>query len=176
MTHNSIYSANLTHSITQGSGSFARQGDSIQMLSFKLKGVVESATAASAYQFRVMLLFSGEEYNGEALNEQLEASEIFFPTTGQNWQPNGIVNPKAVTCVYDQTIDINSQVQGAKDLSHISVSVPLNQKFQYQSPTSNFGKDNSLYLVVIGAVTGGLAGVTNIGDCVFGGDLVFKNL
>ena len=65
--HNNIYSANLTAAIGQGTLNSTRQGDSIFLESLKIKGYMLSAATAGAYQFRLLIGWSGEEYNPSGL-------------------------------------------------------------------------------------------------------------
>lgn len=176
MTHNTIYTLNITQAITQGTSNSNRQGDSIFMSSLALKGMVFSAVTANAYQFRILVGWSGVEYAAATLTSGLGANEIFLPSTGASFQTNGIINPKAFQAIYDNTIDINSQVAATIDICRIVERLRLNHKFNFRQGGSTFGDTRNLYLVAIACVNGGTTGVTAAGQAFVATDLVFKNL
>lgn len=177
MLHSVIYTNNVTAQIGVGTTNSSRQGDQIYMKGLRVQGNVFTDVLASAYQYRVMVVMSGEEYDfGMSFGAGLTPDQIFLPATGGLFQSNGIVNTKAITVLYDQMIQINSQVAGALDTAGVSFYVPLNRKFQYKEGGSEFGKSKNLYLVIIGDAAGGGLGVTDSGSCQFSTDLNFKNL
>lgn len=179
-THNTIYTNNITAQVTQGTGNDNRQGDQIFMRGLNIRGSVFTNSTANAYQYRILVGYSGEEYNpgiafGTGANG-LAIGEIFLPNTGINFTTHGIINSKAFTVLYDQTLDVNSQIAATVDVSHVNIYVPLNQKFAYQSAASVYGKTKNLYVIAIGSVAGGTAGTTAAGVVSFTTDLTYKNL
>jgi len=175
LVHNSIFTTNLTSKITQGTANTDRIGDAVYLVSLKLKGLVNTPTTAGAYCYRVIIGWSGEEYNVSASTSGLTTAEIFLPTQGGNFPGGSNINPKAFTCLYDEFIDINSIVTAVADLQTMSIKVPLNQKFVYQASGSIYGKLKNLYLVVIAHVVGGTTGTTACGSMVLNADVVFQD-
>lgn len=178
MTHNTIYTNNITAQVTAGTTNQSRQGDSIYLMGLKVTGNFITATTAGAYRYRCMILTSGEEYNfGAAFGSLgLTNTEIFLPNTGSAVRPSSIVNNKAVTVLYDQQFDVASQIAATSDIVSTEFYVPLKQKFSYQDEGAIFGKTKNIYLVIIGYVAGGSNSVTSTGGGYFNTDLVFKNL
>lgn len=176
LLQNTIYTNNLTAQLQTGVFNESRQGDACYLVGLNVKGNFFSTAEANAYQYRVMILMSGEEYDfGSGFGIGLLSSQIFLPT-GTGVGTSAIVNPKAVTVLHDEIIDINSQVGGARDVCSTQFYVPLNRKFQYQSDASEYGKTKNLYMVIRGFKYGGVSGTTDIGNCSFNTDLIFKNL
>lgn len=177
MTHNSIYTNNLTAQVTAGTTNEDRQGDGIYMQGLKVTGNFISAVTAGAYRYRVMVLTSSQEYNfGIGFGNGLTVTEIFQPNSGTSIRPSAIVNSKAVTVLHDEQFDINSQIAATSDIVSTEFYVPLKRKFLYQEDGGIFGKNKNLYLVIIGYVAGGIPNVTSAGGGYFNTDLVFKNL
>ena len=175
MTHGTIYTTNLTSKVGQGTTNTDRIGDFIHPVSLKCRGVINTPATTGAFEYRILVGYSGEEYNVSASNAGLITSEIFLPSTGAGFTTNAIVNPKAFTCLYDEVVDINSLVATASDLKSVAFTVPLAGKFPYQSTGSVFGKVKNLYMVVIGNVIGGVVGTTATGTYLFNTDLVFQD-
>lgn len=173
--HNEIFTLGLTQQIFQGDGNDNRDGDAVVLCALKIKNAFFSSTVAGAYQFRMIVGYSGEEYTANNYTTtRLTTSELFLPSTF-SWPINGIINPKAFTCLYDETIDINSQVSGASDIKAAFMNVDLgNHHFNYQSSASIYGKTKNLYVVLIGCVVGGVSGVSTVGTCNTAVDLIFK--
>jgi len=144
-------------------------------LSLKVNGIVQSETVVNrAVQYRIITLWSGEEYTGNAgWASGLGSSEVFV-TSGLAWQPNGIVNPKAVTVLDDRTIVLNNSISGIADLESFNYNVPLNTDFDYQTATSLFGKSRNLYVICVGSILGGSSGTTVCGTATVSFDLVYK--
>lgn len=178
LTHNTIFTCVPTQGITQGTSNIGRIGDSVYLCALKISGNMQAHTTAGAYSYRILVGWSGEEVTtvgaSSSLVSGLGGTEIFLPGTFTSWTPNGIVNPKAFTVLYDQTVDINSLVTATSDLSSFAFTVPLNQNFNYQASGSIQGKSRNLCVIVIGSVAFGVTGVTNAGTCVWTADLVFK--
>lgn len=175
--HNTIYSLNLTAFLGQGTGNDDRQGDQVFLEALKIKGFARSNSASNSYQYRVLVGYSPKEFNFTSMaNTGLQQANIFLPDTIGASFANGIINPKAFTCIYDNTMVINSMLTGITDIQAFQATVPLKKKFQYQSDGSTLGKKNNLYLVLIGYVTGGVTGTTQTGDILCAADVIFKNL
>lgn len=178
-THNTMLTCIPTQGIQQGSTNVSRQGDSIYICALKLKYNFQSAVASNGYQWRILVGWTGEEITtaniATAFVSGLGATEVFLPTTTTNWVANGIVNPKTFTCLYDQTIDINSQVALSSDLAGDSTTIRINQAFDYQSSGSVMGKSKNLAIVVVGCVVGGVSGTTVVGNVVASWDVIYKS-
>lgn len=178
-THNTILSMCPTQGITQGDGNTNRDGDAIHIESLKIKGTMITSAAAGAYQHRIIVGWSGEEITtaniATSLVSGLGSTEIFLPTTAGNWVPDGIINPKAFTCLYDETFDLNSQIALTQDLAALGFTVPIHQDFDYQATGSVMGKTRNLFVIVIAAVAGGVNGTTAAGQHLISADLIFKN-
>jgi len=176
-THNTLYSNNATQSITQGTTNANRMGDKVHLDSIVINGLFSTAATAGAYTYRVLVLWSGNEYStGATFTSGLTFSEIFLPSTGGSYVTTSVINPKAVTCLYDEVIDINSTVAATSDLATFRTRIPLRQEFAYESSGSIYGKTKNLYLVVMGSVTGGTPGTTQLGTVAVSYDLIFKPL
>lgn len=174
LTHQTIFSLVPTAGIVQGDTNAQRDGDFVDLAALKLKGIFQTAAAANGYSFRIIVGYSGEEYNlPTVLGAGLTTAEIFLPNTTGNWAVNGIINPKAFTALYDETMDINSEVAATSTIGSFSFTVPLNRKFPYQSSGSVFGKDRNLYVVVVSSGVG-LGAAAPTGLTVFSYDLIFK--
>jgi len=142
MTHNTIYTYNVTAQVVPGTTVGTRQGDSIFLKGLNVKGNLLTNDVSNGYQYRVMVLMSGEEYdagssfgigvNGLGLGEIFYLPQAFIGTSA-------IVNPKAVTILHDEIIDINSQVSNIRDIANCSFYVSLNRKFHYQSSGGVYG-------------------------------------
>jgi len=174
MTHNTIYTTNLTAKIVQGDANTDRDGDAIYLNALKLSGAIHTNTASNGYMFRVLVGWSGEEYAITASSAGLTSQEIFLPATGTTFLTNGIVNPKAFTCIYDSISDVNSLLATTADIFSLRAKIQLDQKYVYQSSGSTFGKFKNLYLVVIGCVIGGTTGTTATGTFYMGTDVIFQ--
>lgn len=174
--HQTIYTFSPTQGISQGNGNTQRDGDSIHLEALKLKGFYVTNATSGAYQMRMLIGYSGEEYDvATDFGNGLSSGQIFLPDTTTTWSINGIVNPKAFTLLYDQTVDVNSQLASTQDINNIAVTVPLKTKFDYQSTGSAYGKLRNLYVVIICAVAGGTTGTTDVGQVIMSSDLIFKN-
>lgn len=175
-THNTLYTFGPSQTIVRGTANDQRIGDSVHLLALKMSGfVISQFNLAKAVEFRIMTLWSGEEYScGTSLTSGLSNGEIFVTTTTPGWAPNGIINPKAVTILDDRTITLNNSIAGTADLESFSYTVPLNCDFDYQSSGSVYGKNRNLYVVVMGAIVDGVSGTTTWGLVNLSADLVFK--
>jgi len=175
LTHNTIYTTNITAQITQGDSITGRDGDAVILTSLKCKGAIQTAAATGAFMYRIIVCWSGEEYDLIGSSAGLSAGELFLGSQGGSFNCNSNCNPKSVTVLYDEHISINSLIATTSDVQQIFFSVPINQKFSYQSSGSRFGKMKNLYVVVIPSVVGGTSGVTSCGQVFFNTDMVFQN-
>jgi len=172
LTHNSIYTTSLTTKIDAGDGIGQRDGDAIFINAVKIQGAVHSAAAVTgANMIRILILWSGEEYNVTASTSGLTTSEIFHAGASA-LVSNGMINSKACTVIYDETVDINSLLTTTAECKTIYASVPINQKFNYQAGASVYGKIKNLYLVVIGSIVGGSG---SVGNFLLNTDVIFQN-
>jgi len=181
LIQDTYYSLNITAGIVQGNGDANRDGDEIYLDTLKLTGLVNTAFTAGAYSYRIIVGYSGEEYNFTTnfSSSGISTTEIFLPNTfgsgGTQWNQNGIINPKAFTVLHDKKITCNSQIAGVADLANFSYSVPLNSKFVYQQSGSQLGKTRNLFVILLGAVVGGVPFVNGVGTCLLSYDLSFKS-
>jgi len=176
-THNTVYAVSPTQNITQGTTNSQRIGDSVHLLSLKVSGwVCSNATLTKATEFRIITLYSGEEYScgGSLTTPTFSGSELWVTTATPGWGPNSITNPKAVTILDDRRITLNNSISSVSDLESFNYTVPLNTDFDYQATGSVYGKTRNLYVVVIGAILDGTSGSTAWGVTNVFTDLVFK--
>lgn len=177
LAHNNLFTVVPTAGITQGTAVTNRIGDQIHLAAIKIKGFFETDTTAGAYSYRVQVGYTGEEYNlPTTLGSGLTLAEVFQPNTTAGWTVNGIVNAKAFTCIYDETIDINSQIAGVKDIKSYAFTVQLDKAFPYQGAGAVYGKNTNLVVLVSSSVSGGVTGSTSTGLTVLAYDLIFKDI
>lgn len=177
MLHNTYYSYMPTSGVVQGDTNAQRDGDSVYLEALKIRGSYTTNSAANGYTCRVLVGWTGEELSVAQtfVAGSITPQMIYLPTTGANGV-NGIINPKGFTLLYDETVDVNSQIAATTDISTLSAIIPLKQKFVYQESASAFGKTKNLVVVVISSVNGGVAGTTGTGVIAMSVDLIFKNL
>lgn len=175
MTAGTIYTCSPTVVVTQGDLNSNRDGDAIILCSLKIKMNFFSDAVAGAYTYRILVGYSGEEYNASTFTSAaLTSTELFLPNTAA-FATHGIINPKAFTVLHDETVDINSQIAATVDLATLAFTVNLaNFHFLYQSSQSIYGKTKNLYIVILGNVAGGTPGTTATGSAILSYDLVFK--
>lgn len=149
---NGIYTFNVTAQIATGTEDGNRIGDSINLSSFDAFIRWYTDTEAAYYQLRVLVLWSGEEYN---------PSSTLFSASGfggtQLMKPYtaipciGLTNPKAITVVHDGYLEINSAINNYEDGAAHKIHVSFNgQKYDYRQDLSVYGKRKNLYVVIIG--------------------------
>ena len=161
--------------IVQGTSNTTRIADHVQLCAIKIKGCFQSAATAAGFSYRVLVGFTGEEYNlPTVLGSGLGSSELMIANSDSNWAANGIINPKAFTVLHDSTYDINSQIAAVSDITSFAMTVPLNTKLDYQSNGSIYGKTRNLAVVVLGTQIGGVVGTTVTGQVILSYDLIFK--
>jgi len=175
LTHNTLLTLGPSQFISVGASRDQRIGDALHLLSLKVSGIVTSVAAStSSTHFRLITLWSGEEYtSGANFGSGLGSSEVFI-NSGLAWQPNAICNPKAVTILDDRNIVLNNSITGVADLESFTYTVPLNTDFDYQTATSTFGKNRNLYVVIIGSIVGGISGTTPAGSATVSMDVIYK--
>lgn len=174
-THSTQLTLCPTAQVSQGTANYNRVGDQIQLQALKLNGVYFSHTTAGAYTFRIIVGYSGEEYNNTTFATGLTTAQLFLPNTYTNFVSTGIINPRAFRVLHDSKIDLNSQIAAVADLASFSHTVSLGGiKFDYQESTSALGKLKNLYVVVVADVAGGAIGTTSSGTMVMSCDLIFK--
>lgn len=177
LLQNEGQSANLTANIVQGVEDSERLGDSVYLEAVKLNVTCETPTTAGAYSFRLIAGFSGEEYSNVSMaNTGLSYAQMFLPATGATnfYQINNAINAKAFTTLFDQVVNINSTISSVRDTQSFHVTIPLKQKFDYQSAFSVYGKTKNLYVYGIGSVAGGTDNTTAVGNVFVTYDLIFK--
>lgn len=176
MIMDEIYTYNITEHVVQGTTDKQRIGDEIYLSSLTVKGNFFSASTAGAYQYRVAIVQSGEEYStANFTTAGLSAPEMWLPDT-DDYSTQAQFNNKSVTVLHDERIDINSQIPLTSDIAQFNFKVALNKKFQYQEPASSFGKKYSIYAVIYGFVFGGTSYTTSVGQGSMSFDLAFKSL
>lgn len=174
LTQNQINIMAVTQKVIQGDQDDQRTGDSIVPVALKVSGQFSTSATAGAYTFRMIVFWSGEEYNPIGITTPVFTSaEMFLVNSGTAFKANAIVNPKAITVLYDEVIDINSQISGVVDVKSVRAKVQLgSKKFPYQASTSVYGKVKNLYIAFIGSAVGGSAVVGNVAVNV---DMVFQD-
>lgn len=170
-----MYTFGPTQIPTQGTAIGNRVGDQIELIALKLRGQFITNAAANVYTYRILVGWSGNEVAATTLTSGLGATDVFFPNTYNVNVCDGIVNPKAFTCLYDETVVLNSQITATQDGEQFAISVPFKEKFPYRAGAATMGKFKQLYVVVCANVAGGVVGVTNAGSVYFSSDLLFKN-
>lgn len=179
MTHNSIYTMNVTARVGQSVTEDGRIGDQIYLEALKLRGSYHCPTINNGYTLRVIVCYSGEEYDPTSglvlFGSGLGTSELFLPSTSGIFGTNAMINPKTVSVIFDQTIDVNSLTSDTKELQSFAWTVPLKQKFSYQRAADKYGKFKNLYVVVVSTAIDGVTGTTNTGQLYMSTDLIYKN-
>jgi len=143
---------NLTAQIVQGTADGNRIGDTVTLEAVYLKSwFATSTTNNDSYMVRIMLLWSGEEFNPSTTvfsAAGLGYTQIFAPNCPNTVCAQAVVNTKAVTVVYDQTYAMHSMVSGVSMAEILTGGAKLGgKKFNYQSAGSVYGKNTNLYLV-----------------------------
>jgi len=152
ITNDTIFTFNLTARIDTGTEDGNRIGDSVNLNN--LEGFVKwyTDTEAAYYQLRVIVFWSGEEYDlsGTLFSSSgFGGTQLFKPYSSFPCQ--GITNPKAITVLHDAFMEINSNLDGYEDGRSHRFNIPLKgQKFNYRQDLSKYGKTKNLYCVVIG--------------------------
>jgi hypothetical protein len=173
ITDNQIFTMGITQGVGPGTGNNQRIGDSIFLEALKINGHFQSSEVSNGYKYRILVGYSGEEYGTLVLaSGNLNTGELFLPSGGEN--VNKIVNPKSFTAIYDEVVDINSQIEGDGTIQSFRATIPLKRNFDYQQATSVYGKTVNLYVVVIGYAIG-TVDASPIGAIYLTYDLIYKN-
>jgi len=164
---NKAWAINLTAKITQGTADGNRVGDSILLKSLHIFWTCLTNTNATFYRYRLIIGWSGEEYNTTNFStSNLTVPEILV-SSGPAEACSGIVNTKAFTAIYDAFVDVNSQIDTIAEGRTIRINLNLKGlKFNYQSAGSVYGKTKNLYAVIIPNYQGA-APSTNQGSHIF---------
>lgn len=165
----SVYTYNLTAQLTQGTADGNRIGDSVDIrnLEFNLQWL--TAPQGAYYRLRVLVFWSGEEYNPGASNfgsASLGINQLFIGSA--TFATQNIVNSKSINIIYDQLAEINSAVPAYEDGMSLRANITsgLAGKFLYQEAGSVYGKTKNLYMVVIGNwSTTNATAPANVGSC-----------
>lgn len=174
--HNVPRSMCPTSNIAQGLGETQRTGDEVYLESLVLRGHVSAAAATGAYMYRLIVGYSTSQNVSSTLTTGgLVYSDIFLANSG-SYNTNGIVDPKAFTCLYDNTILVNSLISNSTDNALIAQTIPLKTNFPYKSANGSLGKFKNLYVFVVATVQGGTNAVTSCGSVSLGFDLIFKQV
>lgn len=173
---NNTYSSPLTTAIAQGTTNSTRIGDEVHLASLKLRGTFSTPATSGAYGYRVIVGFSTTQNNTFNNTAGVTVAQMFLPGSYNTLTMDGVIDPKAFTCLYDQTINCPSVVPLTSDAAFIEASIPLNQKFPYVSSGSVYGKLKNLYIVVIPYVANGTVFVTPCGSYAISADLCFQDM
>lgn len=173
--HGTVYTFGPTQIPAQGTAIGNRVGDQIELIALKLRGQFITNASSNVYTYRIIVGWSGNEVAATSLTSGLGVTDVFFPNTYSVNICDGIVNPKAFTCLYDETVVLNSQITATQDGEQFAITVPFKEKFPYRAGAATMGKFKQLYVVVCANVAGGTVGVTNAGSVYFSSDLLFKN-
>lgn len=164
---------NLTSQVTQGDNDAQREGDSIHLEALKIEGHIQTSADSNAYKFRILVGYSRHEVNNTSIVADPTFPSPFLPGTAFQLV-NGIINPKNFTVLYDQILDLNSQVEGDRTIQSFRDTIKLNKTFYYKASGAIYGKDKNLYVIVLGYRPDTLDG-DPVGSCLLSYDLIFKD-
>lgn len=172
-----IYTTCPTSGITQGTTNAQRDGDSVYLAALKGRYTYASEVGiVGNFIGRIIIGWSGEEYTGVGTDfgAGLATGELFLPGT-TTFPLNGIINPKAFTCIYDETMDVDNFSAGSASMNQNTgtFNIPLDTNFVYQASGSTMGKTRNLYVVFIAGQVGAPA-LTATGIISIALDLIFK--
>jgi len=177
--HNNMYVFSPTIGVLTGTTNTTRNGDEIFLAALKIHASFCSATAAGAYQYRIICGFSTTQDTTALVNSAMPVSTqmtaMFLPNSGSNLLTTAIINPKTFTVLDDRIVDSNSQISGAADITAVNYTVSINQKYVYFGSTSAYGKVKTLYVILIPIVVGGTNNSTATGQHFISTDLIFKD-
>lgn len=176
MTTASIYTANLTAQITQGTADGNRIGDVINLQRLDIVGQYTTKVDTGVYYLRFLVFYSGEEYNPDPLDMLTSGfayTDLYYPTIYAGHHALGCISNKNVTLLHDGLICINSSISSVREGTPIRVSLNLkDKKFQYQGGASAYGKTQNLY--VVAGTTSFQGGVDTISSVATTGSLQFN--
>lgn len=173
-THNTVYSQNCTYNITQGTAQSNRQGDSVFLCSLKFSGFHEGPVALQdGLVFRILVHYA-DPFSGSAVfnSSTIGTGDLFIATN--QYTSTGIVDPKKVYCVYDETIEVQPSVTSTYTGTNFNGTVTLNKPIIYL-PGTNEVNPRQLYMTIIPSIANGTTGVTSCGKFAVSTDLIFKN-
>lgn len=165
----SIYTYNLTAQLTQGNADGTRVGDVVDLKNLEFNLQWYTHPAAAYYRLRVLVFWSGEEYNPGATNfgsASLSTGQLFIGAA--TFVTQNICNTKSINVLYDQLAEINSAVAGYEDGMTLRANITsgIAGKYTYQESGSVYGKTKNLYMVVIGNWSSTNATLpNNVGTC-----------
>lgn len=177
LVHNQIQGFGITQRLSQGTNSEQRIGDEVFLEAFRMEVICGAPTTAGAYSYRILVVYSGEEYASTTFTTStLTVSEIFLPNIFTGTRVAGVINKKAVQVLYDEEFVINSNITGVADVYTTRAYINLRKhKFQYQAGGSVQGKFKNLYCIVIPNVQGGTLDTTGCGSIVINNSLDFRD-
>jgi len=163
-TSDTVLSHNITAQLTQGTTDGKRVGDEVYLNALHINGSIITDVKAGFYRFRILVGWSGEEYDPAAADITtggLGASQVFVQNPTEIL--TGIVNTKAFTTLYDTILDISSQIDGCNEGQTFRTVIPLNQKFKYNGAGDKYGKTKNLYIIMVPKFFGPVTPAANIG-------------
>jgi len=178
MTHNTLYTLNLTGNIAKGDDESDRTGENIHLDALKYKihfvsvnGSVSDPNMPKTY--RIMIVRHDNDHGAGTDNfvSGLGMTDLFH---GNNNACLELTSAKNVSVLFDQLIKITPQMGSTNNDKLVTGFHKFNKTFTYK-PDQNYGKFYNYYLVVAGYQAGGTTGVTNVGQVYFHGDLIFKD-
>jgi len=177
MLHLQQRAMGITQRVTQGTTQVTRVGDEINLHAFRFNIILQAPTTAGAYSYRILVVWSGQEYAPTTINtSSLTFSQVFLPNIVAASDNMAIVNKKACTVLHDENIEINSNIASTSDVVAIQREINLrNVSFKYQASGSAYGKNKNLYLVLIPSVVGGTASTTACGTVLINSSLDFRD-
>jgi len=145
---NAVHTENVTAKIVQGTADGQRVGDAIHLTTLTFAFTAIANSLANYYKYRLIVGWSGEEYNpGTWATGSMGTGEVFQSTFTD--AVNAIVNTKAFSPIYDQIIDVNSYINGFADGVTARATIKLDSKFLYQAAGSVYGKTRNLYILMV---------------------------
>jgi len=177
LTHATQQAYNQTAIIINGTNSLQRVGDEIFLQYLRLNFLISAPTTAGAYSYRLMAVYSSEEYaNTSFSTASLAFSEMFLINATAGTNVSAVPNLKAITILYDTVVDVNSNITGVSEVANVHTVINLkNHRFPYQAGGSAQGKFKNLYIVVIPYVVGGVVGTTGCGTVNCNASLDFRD-
>lgn len=179
MLHANIYSCNITANVVEGPSDDERIGDTIHPKSLVLNYSFIAPATAGAYAYRIIVFYSGNEYSSTSLATGASGftfAELFQPTTSADSIFMAVPNPKAITILGDQLININSNITATKDIHSGRMNIRLGTSaFKYESLGSIFGKTKNLYIAVTSYVADGVTNETATGIAVVNYDFRYAD-
>jgi len=165
---------NLTSQIGQGTAQTQREGDSIHLEALKIEGAFQADTDSNAYIFRLIIGYSRHENNNTSVTSAVWGTDAPFLANTTSNIVNAHFNPKSFTVLYDQKIDMNSQVEGDRTIQSFRDTIKLDKTFVYKDNGSQYGKNKNLYVIALGYRPDTVNGDA-IGSLLLTWDLIFKD-